>query len=104
MDFKEQTTAMLMHLGNDYTDERHRELISALCMALAKTFALISDHDKMHDLVQRMCEAIELQACEEHQSLHEDQDIEENTITVNSQTMTYEAFLRDVFHPDHKND
>lgn len=102
MDFKEQAMSMLIDLGQNYTDERHRELIHSLGLALAKTFALISNHDEMHSMLEKLCEAIQLQACEEHQLLHPDQeDADEEE---GEQAVSYETFLRDIFKPTHMND
>jgi len=101
MDFKSTAIDMLIELGNDYTDERHTELLGALSNALAKALALMPDHDKMHFVMDTMMKAIAYHACVEQREIHGDQ---EKVIHMNGNLITYEQFLRDVFQPNNTND
>lgn len=97
MDYKQATLLILKDLGDNYTPERFTAAVHALSMGLAKVMALIDDHQQMHNSLDVLLDAIAAQACAEHEITH---NIKAPEHEPENNTMTYEEFLRDVFHPE----
>lgn len=93
MNYEEQVQALLVHLANNMTPEGRAELVKALGTGIARIMATIPDHDRMHQAIDGLANAIHLDACSIHKQLHPAPAAE-------PAAMTAEDFLRDVFKPE----
>lgn len=89
MNYEEQVLTLMKHLGDNYTPQGLAALTQALATGLARTVALIPDHDQMHLALVKIADAMHITACAEHLALHPEQA-----------PLTAEDFLRDVFKPE----
>lgn len=90
MDYTEKCTELMMHLGTNFSQGDMAELIAAFADGIARTIALMHDHDLMHEQLSSLCEAMHKAACEYHAAMHGDGDHD----------IDAETFLREVFHKD----
>lgn len=94
MNYEEQCLHMMRHLGAHYTPENFAQFLYALSMSIARTVALVDDHAHMHEVIDRLSQAIHAEGCREHVSIHGDDKTEER------EPIDAETFLREVFKPE----
>ncbi len=109
MNYKAQVRDMLNHLATnpDSMQTNLVEMLSALGDGIAKTMALIDDHEEMHRVLETYLAAVSAACCFNHADFAKERgadlkdECEEESV---EQSIDYESFLRDVFQPTKTND
>ena len=94
MNYEERCMEMLKDLGDNFSHDRLGDLFVALGRGISRAAGLINSHERMHEVVNDLCDAIVADACDFHTSFHK----------LNKRAaMDAEKFLRDVFNPEKPN-
>jgi len=88
----------MIHMGCNFSSDQFAEMIEAMAVAIARTMALIEDHDQMHEALEKLCEAMQKDACHHHAFLHKVK--EEKAKADGVRFINAEDFLRDIFKPE----
>lgn len=95
MDYEQHVRETLAHAGQA-TDKDRLNLLYALGYGVTVLFSVVSDHKRMHQLLQGFLSALHDDCCDMHTKAHPDQ---KNLETTDQTEVSAEEFLRDHFHP-----